>query len=172
MARIKPDDTSDDGGSFLDFSDVSVDWDKIGPTGIDGLTSGGKRAVQAITPAHLSGYVNRDASLLGKVDFLGLIGDIGKGAFIAILSILVGMVLGVRHALGLVADAARDAITMVVMAPVKAIQSVQTEAVAAAGAELDVFGLFALPTATTVSLLSVGAVTFVLYIFVGGRLID
>lgn len=117
----------------------------------------------------LGQFIDREAdTLLGRVDFIGLISAMGRSTVLAVFTGLTGIALAIEDALangvGALTAAYRQVFTALASLPVDA----QEAAASAASSELDAFGLFAAPVAVFVALLSMAAVLAVIVVFWGG----
>lgn len=120
-------------------------------------------------PPSLSKYIDRDAWLFGKVDFLGLIADLGKGTLLAVLSIFTGIVIGIREAASNVYASAVGGMTDLLQAPGESILGAQEAAVASAEQQIItvVPGYLALPVSTVVALSASIAIALAVYLIFG-----
>lgn len=117
-------------------------------------------------------YLSPDKTLLARVDFLGLISDLVKGAIAVLISALAAMVIGTRRAFGDIATSIETGMWDVWETFSDGIEDAQTAAVDAAGEQLDVLGIFALPTSAVFSIAAVAVVGLAFYILVTGWLMD
>lgn len=96
-------------------------------------------------------YVNTDSnSLLSRYDFVGLIGDILKASYLALVSVVFGFVLSLWDAASNIYQAFVGIFTGTVNALTAGSGRVAESAARTAVADLDVFGLFALPVGVAV----------------------
>lgn len=130
------------------------------PDNIDGPTGGPISGLFGIEE-----YINRDATLLGKVDFLRMIRDIGKGAFLLVGSAFVGWWTASRKAAGNLYDAFVGGARGVADALFTAPSSIMDAAVAESSSEIEVFGILALPASAAVTLATFAAIAAVGYLF-------
>lgn len=111
-------------------------------------------------------FTNRDSdSLLGMVDFIGIVKRLVNSGWIAGLSIVTGVILSVKRAYEEVVGAIATGITTIYTALVPS--GLFAGASAEASGEISAFGLFALPVAVAVALTTMGGVALVLYLFTG-----
>lgn len=119
----------------------------------------------------LSDYINPDsASLLGRVDFVGMVRDWIRSIVFLISLSWASFVLGAGRAFNSVIEAVMNAYLGLYTELLSGPTGAQEAAAEAAAAELEVFGLFALPVGTAVALSSALAFVLVVYTFTGGEL--
>lgn len=117
----------------------------------------------------LADYIDRDSdSIFGKVDFLGLIGDIGKAEFVALLSFFSGIAIAAQESIRKVGDSIRETAFESVDALLSIPLSIQESAVATAAKDVVEFEIFALPAGTVVTLSVFVVLAVIVFIFVGG----
>jgi hypothetical protein len=114
-----------------------------------------------------SRYIDWDAPIWKRVDFLGMIADFGKGFLVAIVSILAGIVISFQEAILGPFEAGMQGLTMIggVFARVPA--ELAEQAFGSAEAQLDLFGVFALPASVSIAVVATTMVAAVIYIFWG-----
>lgn len=105
--------------------------------------------------------------LLDKVDFVGAVQALGRGAWLAIVSVFAAVLLAARDAVNTVLEVAMDQVTAVYLALFGTPATLQSRAVEVTASELDVFGLFALPVSAVVALVTLGGILVVLVVFGG-----
>lgn len=119
----------------------------------------------------LSEYIDPNASsLLGRVDFVGMVRDwIRTIVFLVSLS-WASFVIGAGRAFTSILDAIKGAYFAVYSELLTGPARAQSAAAEAAGSELEVFGILALPVGTAVALSAALAFVVVVYTFTGGEL--
>jgi hypothetical protein len=116
-------------------------------------------------------YIDRDnPSLLGKVDFVGMVRNAFRSIVVLLSLSWAAFVVGIRDAFLLVANTLMSGYTAVYTELVTGPLAAQEAAADAAAGELSVFGLFALPVGVAVALGSLLAAVVVIYVFTGGEL--
>lgn len=129
----------------------------------DELDSGGDTG-GVIVVKTAEDYLNDDAILPWKwVDILGFLGDWLKATFILTSGVLSGLTIGSTKAFlkikNTITDSIRDVLGALFAVPVEA----QEQAVNSVGQQLNIFGLFALPTAMVVYAAMIAALATVVY---------
>lgn len=116
----------------------------------------------------LESYINRDATLLGKVDFAGMVSDIGKGFLVAIMSLLAGGVLAARQGWASLYEASRDSVVGIINAVLTGLVPFMETALDSAAAEIRGLGFLGLPASVTVALAGFVVITAGIYLWFGG----
>lgn len=130
-------------------------------TGSRGATREERGILAGDSWAGVSSYVNEDGFLLTRIDFPGMIADLGKGGLLGILSLFTGLVVGSARALGNVADAIYDGIYGFYNTILTTPAAYMDAAVQAAATEIDAFGIVALPAGVAVVIVTFGGVALV-----------
>lgn len=134
----------------------------------ESLTQGGGfDSSSATEDTTFSDYLHPNKPLYARVDFFGMVADLGKSTIVAFVSLFAGMVLAVRQALSNVFQAVLSIFEDGSVALTDGINQVTRAASEAASGQLDAFGLFALPVGTTIALVTFGGILLAIYLFWG-----
>lgn len=116
----------------------------------------------------VSSYVDEDAdALLDRVDYAGLVGDIGKSSILALFAALTGYVVSIQRNFSRIIDAVDSFIDSVFYALFTNPSEIQAIATGIAANDLEQFDLFALPVGVAVGLATMLAIVLVIYLFRG-----